>query len=1058
MKYILLFLLAGCWLTLNAQISISGTVIDGRTGEAVAEAAVSADTNEQVHTDKFGKFKISVNDTKGSLLFSKNGYENQTTSFNVQTREYLKVILHEKMQDIEEVTLSTGYQNIPKERATGSFSTISNEMLSKQVTLNIVDRLPAVANGVFVSQGTSNGESQLMVRGLSTIEGPKAPLVVLDNFPYEGDIGLINPNLVKEITILKDAAAASIWGARAANGVIVITTKKGDFRKAFSADFNTSLSVSQKPALNYISSMNSSDFIEVEKELFSRGFYDNDINSYNHVVLSPAVALMDKYRSGLISNAQFDREINKLKSIDSRDQFSKYIYRPSENRQYSLNLNAGSQNLAWSAMLGYDNNIGNLGEKYRRLNLGFENSWKPIKGLTITTGIWLNKVNSESGKDGISSINIKGRGVPYMELADNSGRAVSLPKDYNDDYKLGLGEGKLLDWNYYPLTNWEYEKTMSEFSELRLNSGLKYNVLDGLDATVNYQYQKSSGFSETLYDIQSYTARNYINLFSTIDGTGAVKNVVPKGAIFAQSNSNTTITNLRGQLSYNRSWKRHAVNAILGGEVRSAESSYHSTRYYGYNANSKTFVNVNYTTRYPTLMGSYSTLQDGHSMNEALTRFVSFYSNAAYTFDKKYTISASARRDASNLFGLNINDQWNPFWSSGFAWKISNENFYNLDFLPDLKLRGSYGFNGNVNPAMVAVSTIRYFGTSLFTGTPTAQLSNFYNPELRWEKVRMTNLAMDFNGWNNRVSGSIEWYQKVAEGLFGDAPIDYTTGITSLTRNVAGMKGQGWDFNINTNNINRIFSWRTALNLSFYKDEITEYHLDNLMARNFVFSSVPISGVSGKPVYSIFAYKWAGLDPLTGDPQGLLNGQVSKDYLELTGPEQTLDDLVYFGSAIPTKFGNITNTFEYKGWALDVGISYKLGYWFRKESIDYTRLYSEWVTNADFNNRWIKPGDEINTHVPSAQYVTNSARDAFYAGSEVLIEKGDHVRLQYINMSYKFKPFHNRFSNSLELYGNLNNIGLLWKATDSDRDPDYNMGNFTLLPPLTFTLGLKANF
>ncbi|MHA6728392.1 SusC/RagA family TonB-linked outer membrane protein [Chryseobacterium sp. A301] len=1058
MRYLLLFLLAGCWLTLSAQMSISGTVIDGSTGEPVVDVNVQAKDNRIVPTDQFGKFKVSVKETKGSLSFSKSGFETHTTNYDVQLGAQIKVILYERMQDIEGITLSTGYQSIPKERSTGSFSLVSNDMLSKQVTMNIMDRLPAVANGVMVSNGTSSGQPQLMVRGLSTIKGPKSPLIVLDNFPYEGDLAAINPDLVENITILKDAAASSIWGARAANGVIVITTKKGSFAKSFSADFNTSLSVSQKPDLNYIPSMSSSDFIDVERELFGRGYYDNDINSFNHIVLSPVVSLLEKHRSGLIGSSQLEAEIQRLKSIDSRDQFSKYVYSPAANRQYSLNLSAGSNNLSWSAMIGYDDNIGSLSEKYDRLNLRFENSWKPIDRLVLSTGIWINQINTESGKDGISSVFVKNAGLPYMEIADKVGNALSLPKDYNQDYKLSLGGGKHLDWNYYPLTNWEHEKSTSEQTELRLNAGLKYNIIEGLDAIINYQVQKSTGVSETLYDEQSYAARNYINLFSTIDSQGKVSYIVPKGGIFSQSNSGASVSNLRAQVNLNRQWGRHAVNAILGSEVRNSKSDYRSSRYYGYDADNKTFVNVNYSIRYPTLMGTYSSLLDGARMEDRTTRFISMYTNAAYTFDKKYTISASARRDASNLFGLNINDQWNPFWSAGFAWNISNEKFYNSVLVPNLKIRGSYGFNGNIDPAMVAVSTIRYYGVSRFTQTQMAQFSNFFNPELKWETTQIINLGLDFSSRNSRILGSIEWYQKKSDDLFGQAPLDYTTGITSLLWNVAGMKGSGWDINLQSKNVVRMFSWNTSMNLSFQRDEVTDYYLNNMIGRQFVISSVPISGAIGRPVYSIFAYKWGGLDPQTGDPRGYLNGELSKDYLELTGPDTTIEDLHYYGSAVPTAFGNITNTFGYKSWSLDVGISYKLGYWFRQNSIDYTRLYSNWLMHNDFDNRWQNPGDELSTNVPSIQYQTNSARDEFYLGSEALIEKGDHIRLQYIHLNYRFNPFRNASSNSMQLYANMNNLGILWKATKSDRDPDHNMGSYNALPPLTFSLGLKAQF
>lgn len=182
-------------------------------------------------------------------------------------------------------------------------------------------------------------------------------------------------------------------------------------------------------------------------------------------------------------------------------------------------------------------------------------------------------------------------------------------------------------------------------------------------------------------------------------------------------------------------------------------------------------------------------------MHETATRFVYQFANAAYTFDNRYILSISARRDASNLFGLKTNDQWNPFWSAGFAWKLSNERFYKGDILPYLSFRTTYGFSGIIYPAMVASNTITYYPDySLINRELMARISNYYNPDLKWETSKMLNLAIDFSSKNDRISGSIEYYNKNGINLFGVAPTDYTTGVSpSMLRNVASMRGNVWD-------------------------------------------------------------------------------------------------------------------------------------------------------------------------------------------------------------------------------------------------------------------------
>jgi hypothetical protein len=440
------------------------------------------------------------------------------------------------------------------------------------------------------------------------------------------------------------------------------------------------------------------------------------------------------------------------------------------------------------------------------------------------------------------------------------------------------------------------------------------------------------------------------------------------------------------------------------------------------------------------------------------------FANGAFTFKSTYTLSLSARKDASNLFGLNTNDQWNPLWSAGVSWHLSNETFYKSVFIPYMRLRATYGFSGNINPAMVAATTIAYFDSpSPYTNLPYSRFSNYYNPELRWETSRMINVGVDFKLVKNIVSGSIEYYQKKGADLFGTVPLDYTSGIgATVVKNVASMKGNGVDVELKSINLNRQIQWTSTLNFSYYKDKVTDYYQNSLQGSRFISSEAvfPVTGIKGYPVYSIFAYKWAGLDPHTGDPMGFLNGEASKAYTSLIGSATKVTDLKYFGSAIPTIFGSFLNTISYKGLSLDFSMVYKFGYYFRKSSVNYSNLFSNWQGHADYANRWQKPGDEQATNVPSLIYPASSARDNFYTGSEVLVDKGDHIRLQYINISYDITGhmLQKAGFKAIVVYANTSNIGIVWWANKDHIDPDYNYGRYPLIDPETFALGIKLNF
>ncbi len=812
--------------------------------------------------------------------------------------------------------------------------------------------------------------------------------------------------------------------------------------------------------------MSSSDFIDVEKKLFTGGFYDSEISSPLHPVLTPVVDILNKEKNGLLTSDEANSMMERLRSVDVRDQYMRYMYQSMENHQYGLNLSGGSPGMNWSSTLGYDDNTGNLGQSYKRMNFRLNNSWKVSDRISMTVGAYFTRTDQNSGKNGYGSISISGNWrVPYISFADDSGNPLIMPYGYNQEYKNSLIGTGLLDWNFYPLTDWMNSRSNTRNTELILNGSLKYKIISGLDAEVKYQYQTIQNNTETLNNENSYYARNYVNKFAKQNADGSITFVVPKGGILDSYSLQSVIHNVRGQLNYNRNWDRHDVSAIAGAETRETLSDTETQRYYGYNRRNRSSSPVDFTRTYPFITGEGSDyIFRGQSMRSRNIRFASLFANAAYTYDNRYTVSGSIRRDGSNLFGLKTNDQWNPFWSAGAAWSISNESFFHSGWINTLKLRSSYGFSGNIDPAMVAATTIIYDDfTSIYTGTGMARIDQFYNPDLRWETSAITNIGVDFTLWKGRISGSAEWFRKKGRNLFGNAPLDYTTGITSMLMNVAGIEGNGWDIQLNTQNIKReFFSWKTIVNFSGYKDKVTDYYNPNTFASAYVSFSgqaVPITGVTGLPVYSVFAYRWAGLDPETGDPQGYLNGEISKDYTAITGSDKGLENLKHFGSALPTKYGSFINTFSFKNISMDIGITYKLGYWFRRGSINYTNLIYSRSGHSDYVKRWQKTGDEQFTNVPSNPYSAFSARDLFYLASEVLVEKADHVRLQYINLSYEPEiSWLNVPVKSVVLFGSVNNIGVIWKANKHGLDPDYAFGNESLKPIVTYSFGLRVKF
>ncbi len=964
-----------------------------------------------------------------------------------------------RLNEVQVSSVNTGYQALPKERMTGSFEKIDNKLFNQQVSTSVLPRLEYITNGLTFDKKTSQLSSGITIRGLSTIRGPKAPLIVLDNFPYDGDISNINPNDVESITILKDAAAASIWGTRAGNGVIVITTKKARLNQPFRIEISNNITMGEKPNLFYYNNITPADYIDLEQFLYGKGYYNSMISSASRPVLSPVIELLIKKTNGSMSPTEADAKINAMRSQDLRTQFHRFMYQSSVNHQHALNIRGGTDKITYLFSAGYDNNIGNLAEKYRRLSFTSENTFKINNRIGLSAGLTFLQTNSAEGKIGYNNLSATGGRLPlYTLLADESGNAIPVMRQYRQPFLDTAGAGKLLDWDYYPLTDHNNISSTNRVNTIIGNLGLNLSILKGLSADIKYQLQRQSAASEILYDEESHYARDMVNSYSQLNrATGIVTYKVPKGGILSGSNSLMQAHNLRGQLNYAYKKKRHEVNILAGGEIRQTVNTGTSSILYGYNKNIMTMTNVDHTTAFPNYVtGSTAFIPSPGPPRETNNRFISFFANAGYTYSNKYTITLSGRRDASNLFGVRTNDKWAPLWSAGLGWDISKERFYHVKAVPYLKLRATYGVSGNADPSNSAVTVLTYQANSPYTLSPTANISQFANPELRWEKVSMFNIGIDFRAFSNRLHGSIEYYRKQAKDLFGNAPVDYTTVATfRLDKNVASMKGSGWDISLNSINIDGAFTWVTNLNLNTNKDKVMEYNLPNRQATSFLGGGIAISAIPGKPVYSVYTYRWAGLDPLTGDPMGYINGKASKDYTLFTGAAYPVDSLVYNGPAFPVVFGSMGNSFSYKGLTLTARIAYKFGHYFVRSSVNYVNLFASRQGHGDYALRWQKPGDEEHTNVPSMVYPVVSRREQFYGNSEVLVEKADHVRLQYITLSYDLiQAFKKMRVRNLEFFVNINNLGIIWRANKHGIDPDYREN--TILPTKNYAIGIRT--
>lgn len=1043
------------------SIEVTGKIVD-ENGQPIPGANIKVKGTTNVSSSNAdGVFTLKNVEEGATLEITIIGYEPKELKAAKNLGNIRLNLFVGKLDEVNVV--STGYQQLPKERATGSFTLVDSALINRRVGANILDRLEGVTNGVTFNRGirTVANTPEISVRGRSTISSNPNPLIILDNFPYDGDLANINPADVKSISILKDAAAASIWGSRAGNGVIVITTHKGAFNQNTVVSFNANVNIGGKPDLYYQPRITNRQFIDAEQLLFNRGLFTATINN-GFAALSPAVEIMRKYPNpadAAIKAAKLDS----LAQHDVRDDLNKYYYQNTIAQQYQLSVRGGGTNNKYSVSLGYDKNRSNvISTSNDRLTLNANNTIVFAKNkLELTTGVMFTVNGAQSGSTFTPY-------TPYDNIADENGNPLPIARNLRFSYIDTAGKGKLLDWYYRPLDEARnsYSKDKTSLTDYRVSLGLNYNIISGLKLGINYSYNKGIGDNETYHSFKSWTLRDNINQYTQIHSvTGAVTYQVPFGEQLNPNVRQYYAHYGRGILSYDRSFNKFSVSAIGGYEIKDYQSKANGITYYGYNKETGQNANstINPLAVITSIYGTGSTRLNPNAFSSATTdRYRSLFFNGSIAYDDRYIISGSVRRDESNLFGVATNQKGVPLWSAGLAWNISNEAFYHVDLIPSLKLRATYGYSGNVNKALSAYLTGAPFTTSSAWAQPYINITNPPNPSLRWEQVKTINLGLDFQSKNNIISGSVEYWTKEGIDLFGTSPIAPQTGVTTFTGNTANMLGKGIDVMINSQNLKiNDFRWNTSFNFNYNTDKITDYKVQNQTNGNII-SGNYIQPRIGYSYYSIFALQWRGLDA-AGNPQSVLNGITSKDYSGIFNSNNS-SELIYSGTATPKYYGNLMNNFSWKSFDLSFNLVYRLGYVFRRPSLIGSNIYSTVYGPTtrylmpDYDLRWQKAGDELTTNVPSLVYPTVGLRDDTYLNSEILIEKADHIRLQDVRFSYtlsrkttKKLPFTN-----LSVYTYISNLGILWKATKYDIDPDYRWSSIP--PAKMFAFGLKADF
>ncbi|MVT43993.1 SusC/RagA family TonB-linked outer membrane protein [Chitinophaga oryziterrae] len=1063
-------------------------------------------------TDAQGRFDVTGH-PGDVLVLSGVGY--YTKELKITGGEVFDISLQVRTMSLDtaSITFSTGYQSIPKERATGSFEIITKEQLQHSTDPNLLRRLEGITTSMdfrndLRTANSSNPNAKkspltdLTIRGKNTLNYSTANnsgqvLVVIDGIASPYSIDKVNPNDVESITILKDAAAASIWGSRAANGVIVVKTKKGAYNRPLQVTFNSNVSVTKKIDLYYNKTMSIPDFIDAQMLQFTtadRPLPEINISQlYGQQPVSPVAEIMDAWKNkNTLTEAQAMAQINALRSNDIRRDYTRYFLRDAVTQSYSLAADGGSKAVNYRFSGGYDKSINNTkGSGADRFAIGYNMAARPVKNLELQANISYNlqRTNDQAAENRITGAT-DATFYPYTRLTDDAGNPLAIGKTYRPgliDLMESTYGDKLLSFRYKPLEdiNEGYNKVKSQ--NVNINLGASYRLLESLSFQLTYNYNNGRDEDNTLYRQNSFYMRNLINYFTTSpystdpetyeDVPDFVRSL-PLGGLYQTNLTKSSNQTARGQINFDKTiHDKHQVTAIAGIDIAQNYSLAKADQYYGYNERTKeNNANIDYSKLVPILFSEDFNGYNGEyipkvarAFTDTRIRTFSYYANAAYTYDRRYTLSASTRKDLSSEFGQGTNKKGTPYFSVGAGWNISNEAFYHPAVFSMLKLRATFGYNGNVNPLVIARPIITYinYGNNGVPYAETQLSGSVSNSLLRPEKTGIFNLGIDYTVKGERLSGSMEYYNKKTKDLLANGALDPSTGYTNAIYNTGNLSGYGIDLTLNSLNLQTgKFRWNSNFLFSYNRVKVSKLYASSANTAGSVVSNSSGSYNQGFDLSRVFGYKWAGLDPLTGDPRGYVNKEVvsisnnsagSANYRAIQNAP--VADAHYFGSAVPVFYGSFRNTLTYAGFSLSANLLYKLGYYIRRpvtQVVKYSALFTSTGTlqGEEYANRWQKAGDEKITNVPSAAVTSNDqSRDNFYYYSDINVIKGDHVRLQEINLSY-MPSLKIKFLKNPRIYANANNLGIIWKANKQGIDPEV----FDLPVPKSYSLGFSANF
>ncbi len=1104
---ILLPLLAAQIALAQEKKTITGKIADENTSGVIVGASVKIETRsvssktdldgiiESVSvgtvTDKNGQFILEIPAETKSVLVSYPGYESRIIMISEDKTNYTIHLIPEvsDKNKIQEVII-TGYQKIEKRKQTSAVSTVKMDNINQAGVASVDQMMMGQVAGVVVTPetGAPGGPAKIRIRGTASLSGPQDPLWVVDGLPLEGNdvpnfsdkdnidqlqnfsIAGLNPNDIEDITILKDAAATAIYGARAANGVISITTKKGK-KGTMRLNFSADTFVTARPDFNKLNLLNASEKVDLELMLASRAdlTYRADKGEVMRILMKNGQ--LDAYRNGGLGalNSFTRQQIDGLRANNT--DWGKLLYRNAINKQYGVSLSGGSDRSDYYFSLGYFDEEGTtIGTGFERYNLTLKNNYKISDKLSAGISVFGTKSEKESfmtdADASASPVNYSRNANPYMNPFNPDG-------SYNYDKDIdGFGD------TYIPF-NFLEERTNTNYTlknhSLKAILDLEYKVSKSLRFTSQLGIQYDTNKTEKYAGQETYFTRKMK------EGTryykdGAYRYFLPAGDIKQNWDNDFYQYNWKLQGLYSTKINSvHEIDLMAGTEIRKTEDNTTVTRAFGFNSLTKTGTPIIFPSSDFAGDKKYETYREMPTVENA---YASMFATASYTYDQKYTFFGSVRYDGTNLFGVNKKYKYLPIWAVSGSWLVTKENFMkNMPLISNLRLRASYGLQGNIDRNTSPFFIGEYGEANILPGTKEEIINVITAPndKLRWEKTTNVNVGLDLGLFKNRISLTADVYSRKGTDMISMKETPLETGFNYTMMNWGSLTNKGFELAVSTRNIdNENFKWSTTINFAHNKSNvITEQPRQNSM----------LPSREGLPVNAVFALKTAGMDE-NGNPMFWKGNEkvkiedffklydVYEEFLpgQLVGTKLTAEEMrglfTYVGDRDPKFTGGIINTFKVHNFDLTVSAAFNFKQTvmrspsYRGMNLDRGRNYTRDIYEAGISLPAItSPDMESNPGWMGNKWLTDSPNNT-YGLLDIWAKEISYLRISSIRLGYTLpKEFTNPMGiSSLRLSVEGRNLFVFSNGYKGYFDPE-TYGNIYAQPiAKSVTIGFNVSF